>query len=116
MEFSTKALLVKSLEEKYAKKVKSNNYINQLLQSCKSWGGPVTSVRELQQVLASKPESHYHIVRTELAYYRHTHVVEYRSNPDLFRLQGAGVNHEVGLASFCLVLADNGGTSSAAVT
>ena len=36
-----------------------------LLEKCKSWGGPVTSVEELSSILKSKPD----IVRTELAYY-----------------------------------------------
>ena len=41
---------------------------------------------------------------------------EVRSNPELFKLQGHGINHEERLENFCLILADHGSTSSTSTT
>ena len=47
--------------------------MNKLLQSCKSWGGPVTSIDELDDILRALGDLADKIVRTELSYYRDTH-------------------------------------------
>ena len=61
---------------------------------------------ELQIAIRRNPDNQTAIVRTELAYYRNTHPDDVRSNPDLFKLQGPAINHDVRLENFCLILAD----------
>ena len=52
------------------------------------------------------PDNQTALVRTELAYYRNTHPDDVRSNPDLLKLQGPTINHDVRLENFCLILVD----------
>ena len=54
------------LEEKLKKSSKADDYT--LLQNCKSWRGPGTSMKELKQSLQEKPDQQVTIVKTELAY------------------------------------------------
>ena len=96
----------KIMQEKLAKKSKTNNYTDTLLQKCKTWNGPVTSVDELQMAIKRNPDNQTALVRTELAYYRNTHPDDVRSNPDLFKWQGPTINHDLRLENFCLILAD----------
>ena len=81
-----KVLHRKKIEEKTQQARHSSEYTNKLLQKCKSWGGPVTSVEELSGILEGKPDISDHIVRTELAYYRDTHKADVIANPRLFKL------------------------------
>ena len=64
--------LKERLKLKLKKSQKAKDYTKKLLQDCKSWGGPCTSVDELHQVL-NKKDNHIHILKTEMAYYAHTH-------------------------------------------
>ncbi|KAG1650219.1 hypothetical protein GQR58_028234 [Nymphon striatum] len=61
------------LEAKLNKSKKSEDYTKKLLQNCKSWGGPCTSLEELQQILKEKSDQNIQIIKIELAYYAHTH-------------------------------------------
>ena len=81
-----KVLHRKKIEEKMQQARNSSQYTMKLLEKCKSWGGPVTSVEELSSILESKPDISDHIVRTELAYYRDTHKPDVIANPRLFKL------------------------------
>ena len=99
--------LAKSIQEKIQKKSKSDNYITKILQRCKSWNGPVVTVDCLLNIIKNNKKDEARIVKTELTYYRHTHVNEFRSNPELFKLQGKGVSHETRLENLCVILADN---------
>ena len=47
--------------------------VMQLLSDCKSWGGSVTSAVEIPQVLKKNLDKQKFILRTELAYFTHTH-------------------------------------------
>ena len=73
MECSSTGKTEKKLEAKLKKSLKSKDYTKRLLQNCKSWGGPCTTVEELQQILKEKGDQDVLIVKTELAYYAHTH-------------------------------------------
>lgn len=77
-----KEILATTVKEKFEKKVKSNNYTNKLLGTCKTWGGPVVNTEELQDTLSKYPDLEESIVRNELSYYRNTHQIEVKSNPD----------------------------------
>ena len=59
--------LKQRLEEKLKKSARAEDYT--LLQNCKSWRGPATSIEELKQSLQEKPEQQVTIVKTEHIYY-----------------------------------------------
>ena len=77
-------------------------YATKLLQSCKQWSGPATSVTELEQILQSHPDIQERIVRVELACYRDTHKSEVIYNTDLCKINK--VTHEERLTNFCVLL------------
>ena len=90
--------------ENLEKAKKQSNYTNKLLQQCKSWGGPVTTIEELLQITQSKPDKIEQIVRTELSYYRDTHKSDVIANAHLFKLNK--VTHEGRLANLSILLSD----------
>ncbi|KAG1655467.1 NADH dehydrogenase [ubiquinone] 1 alpha subcomplex assembly factor 3 [Nymphon striatum] len=92
------------LEAKLNKRKKSEDYTKKLLQNCKSWRGPCTSLEELQQILKEKSDQNVQIVKTELAYYAHTHKADKIANPELFRLNG--ISHEEKLTNFAVLLSN----------
>ena len=66
-----KAKILEKLEK--AKNVAK--YTQKLLQICKSWRGPVTSVEELHQILKGNANQQEKIVQTELSFFRDTHTL-----------------------------------------
>ena len=90
--------------ENLEKAKKQSNYTNKLLQQCKSWGGPVTTIEELLQITQSKPDKIEQIVRTEFSYYRDTHKSDVIANAHLFKLNK--VTHEERLANLSILLSD----------
>ncbi|KAG1715052.1 Myosin-VIIa [Nymphon striatum] len=92
------------LEAKLNKSKKSEDYTKKLLQNCKSWRGPCTSLEELQQILKEKSDQNVQIVKTELAYYVHTHKADKIAIPELFRLNG--ISHEEKLTNFAVLLSN----------
>ena len=56
----------KSLGE-VKEKLESKRLHKKLLQNCKSWGGPCTTVEELQEILKKKCDQDVHIIKIELA-------------------------------------------------
>ena len=67
---------------------KQSQYVNKLLARCKSWGGPVVSIPELEAVIVMKRhhDEAETVVKTELTYYKHTHRTEVIASPSLFKL------------------------------
>ena len=59
--------------------------MKKLLQDCKFWGGPCTTVGKLHNVLTGK-DSQAHILKTEMAYYVHTHKADKIVCKDLFHM------------------------------
>ncbi|KAG1652562.1 Anaphase-promoting complex subunit 5 [Nymphon striatum] len=55
------------LEAKLNKSKKSEDYTKKLLQNCKSWGSPCTSLEELQQILKEKSDQNIQIGYPELS-------------------------------------------------
>ena len=60
--------------------------VHKLLIQCKSWGGPVCSIEELDSILHQKPDLVEQIVKTELTYYKHTHCADVVAAPSLIKL------------------------------
>ena len=75
------------------------------MQNCKSWRDPCTTVEELQQILKKKCDQDVHIVKSELAYYAHTHKADKLGRPDLFRLNG--ISHEEKLTNLAILLSED---------
>ena len=80
--------LKQRLKEKLKKSARAKDYTLKLLQNYKSWGGPATSIEELKQSLQEKPDQQVTIVKTELAYYVHTHKADKIARPHLFKPSG----------------------------
>ena len=66
------------IREKMTKAGNLNNMIMKLLKDCKTWNGPVTSSNELINILKTHPGQQRFILRTELAYFMHTHKTEHK--------------------------------------
>lgn len=96
--------LKRRLEEKLKKSARAKDYTRKLLQNCKSWGGPATTVEELKQSLQEKPDLQVTIVKTELAYYVHTHKADKIARPHLFKQNG--ISHEEKLMNLSILLED----------
>ena len=97
--------LKERLEVKLKKATKSKDYTKKLLQNCKSWGGPCTSIDELRLILNNKGDQEIFIVKTELAYYVHTHKAHRIARPDLFKQNG--IAHDEKLINLALLLEEN---------
>ena len=81
---------------------KQSQYVNKLLAQCKSWGGPVVSIQELEAVMKRHYDTVETVVKVELAYYKHTHSAEVIANPSLFKL--IKVTHEERLGNLLALL------------
>ena len=62
--------------EKLKKKETQSKYTKKLLDQCKSWNVPATSVDGLNDILKLNKSKSIKIVRTEISYYRDTHKSE----------------------------------------
>ena len=91
--------------EKMAKTVKEQDYMLKLLRECKTWCGPWTSCDELAAILQHRPDKVEKIVKTELAYYRHTHKSDMIARPELFKL--IRITHEERLENLFILPSDN---------
>ena len=79
-----KEKMVKRIDEKLQKASKDIDYTKKLLIDCKTWNGPVTSGEELIKAMKSRPSQEVFILRTELAYYTHTHRTDKIQRPELY--------------------------------
>ena len=104
--------LKERLELKLKKAQKTKDYTKKLLQDCKSWGGPCTSVDELHQVLNGK-DNHSHILKTEMAYYAHTHKADKIARKQLFRING--ITYEEMLENLSILLDDENDVSTSTI-
>ena len=104
--------LKERLELKLKKAQKVKEYTRKLLQDCKSWGGPCTSVDELHQVLIGK-DTQNQILKTEMAYYAHTHKADKIARKQLFRING--ITYEEMLENLSILLDDEGQVSTSTI-
>ena len=86
------------------KSARAKDYTRKLLQNCKSWGGPATSIEQLKQSLQEKLDQQVTIVKTELAYYVHTHKADKIARPHL--LKQNGISYEEKLMNLSILLED----------
>ena len=100
-----KTLLKQKIEEKMETAKKASQYVSKLLVQCKSWGGPVVSIEELEAVIRKNPDRTEMIVKSELTYYKHTHRTEVIANPKLFKL--TKITHEERLSNLLVILDQN---------
>ena len=90
--------------EKLKKSARAKDYTQKLLQNCKSWGGPATSIEELKQSLQEKSDQQVTIIKTELVYYVHTHKADKITQPHLFKQNG--ISYEEKLMNLLILLED----------
>jgi hypothetical protein len=100
------------LKKKIIKADKSKDYQKKLLQECKSWGGPATTSEELISIISGRDNAH-HVLRTEVAYYAHTHKAQRILNKDLCRINS--VSDEEMLENMTILLDDEKFSSTATV-
>ena len=84
-----------------------------LLKGCKTWNGPVTSSNELINILKTRPGQQRFILRTELAYFMHTHKTEKTQRPHLFKQNR--ISDEEKFENLCILLSDDAEESIATV-
>ena len=89
------------LELKVTKAEKAAGFVKKLLQECKTWGGPATTVDELFSILTGK-DNQYHILRTEVSYYAHTNKAQRVTNKELYRVNG--ISYEDMLENLTILL------------
>ena len=94
--------LKERLDAKLKKCAKSKDNTRKLLDNYKSWGGPCTPIEELDQILKERSELEEHIVKTELAYYNHTHKADKIARRELFKLNG--IPHDENLVNLAILL------------
>ena len=75
------------------------------MKACKKWGGPVTSASEILEILRKHPDQAEKILKTEFAYFVHTHLTEKTQRPDLFRQNK--ITYEEKIENFCILLTDD---------
>ena len=100
-------------QEKAPKTVDFNVMVKNLLNGCKKWGGPVTSASEIMEILRTNPDTAEKILRTEFAYFVHTHLTQKSQQPDLFRQNN--ISYEDKLGNFCVLLSDDVENCSATI-
>lgn len=96
---------VKRLESKQNKFKNHKSYVNKQLSLCKTWGGPFTSIDEMETVLQSHGDIETKVIRTELIYYKHTHKPDVIARPELFKLNKT--THEERLENLSTLLSDD---------
>lgn len=80
------------LKENLQKKVRAQDFIDQLLVKCKQHRGPVTSVKELKELVTStmKPAELKMFLRQEVQYQRMTHQRDSDIRRDLYKVNRLG--------------------------
>ena len=74
------------LRENLQKKVRANDFVDQLLVKCKEHGGPVTSVNEVKALVSKKSPELKTFLRQEIQYQRVTHQHDADVRRDLYKV------------------------------
>ncbi|QQP34982.1 Hypothetical protein FKW44_023068, partial [Caligus rogercresseyi] len=80
-------------------------YTQKCLQACKSWGGPSTTVEELNKILQERSDTAEKICAQSCLTYRDTHKADVIQQPDLFRVNNISSDDQ--LLKFCALLSGN---------
>ena len=111
------AMQREKLKEKITLKLKKmtdfNIMLRNLLETCKKWGGPVTSASELLEILRRNPDLSEKILRNEFSYFVHTHITEKAQRPTLFRQNN--ISYDEKLENFCILLTDDDNNCTATI-
>ena len=110
---SQRALLRERLQQKVATNQHQRDYVRRLLVECRRWGGPCSSVDELLTALRGNPDDE-RLVRTELAFYKHSHAADAAARPELFKL--VRVSHAERFENLCVLLSDDAHEASNATS
>ena len=83
-----KILSKEKLEKNCNAALKAVEYVHILLKKCKAWRGPFTTVHELEDCVVSTTDDDTlkAILRTEVAYRKHTSPHDFKTRPQLYRL------------------------------
>ena len=83
-----KVLSNEKLEKSCRAALKAVEYVHILLKKCKTWKGPFTNVHELEDCIISTTDDGTlkAILRTEVAYHKHTSPHDFKTPPQLYRL------------------------------
>ena len=83
-----KVLSREKLEKNCRAALKAVEYVHILLKKCKAWGGPFTNMHELEDCVLSTTDDDAlkAILRTEIAYRKHTSPHDVKTRPQLYRL------------------------------
>ena len=100
-----KIKMVERVKEKHKKASNVNNMIKKLLADCKSWNGPATSSDELFQIIMGRPHQEKFTLRTEFAYFSHTHRADKVQRPELYRQNC--ISQAEKLENLCVLLTDD---------
>ena len=78
----------KRLQEACDAALKAEEYVHVLLHKCKSWGGPFTTIQELENCIETTPDDKNlkNILRTEVSYRRRTSPRDFQARPSLYKL------------------------------
>ena len=75
-----------------AKKVRANNFLDQLLIKCEEHNGPLTSVEELKALIIQKFPELKCCLRLEIQYQRETHKRDAEIRKDLYKVNKASLD------------------------
>ena len=106
-----KVKMEKRLNEKFKKASNETNLIKKLLADCKSWNGPFTSGEEMITVIKSWHDQKEFIVKTELAFFTHTHKTDKIQRPELLRQNK--ITHKEKVENLFVLLSEDAEQSSA---
>ena len=98
-------ILKEEIKKKLQKTIDFNVFVKNLLNGCKQWGGPVTSASELLEILRKNPDRAEKMLKTEFAYFVHTHLTQKTQRTDLFKQNN--ISYEDKLGNFCVLLSDD---------
>ena len=101
---SQKELKKKHLLEGFQKKVRANDFVDQLLGKCKQHHGPFTSVNEVKTLVQQNPKELKSFLRLEIQYQRVTHPRDAEARKDIYRVNK--VTLEEMIENLVLILSD----------
>ena len=99
-----KELKKKHLLECFQKKLRANDFVDQLLVKCKQHQGPFTSINEVKALVKNNPTELKSFLRLEIQYQRVTHPRDAEARKDIYRVNK--VSLEEMIENLTLILSD----------
>lgn len=101
------------LKDNLKKKMRANNFVDQLLVKCKEHNGPITTIDELKDLVRHQPPELKTCLRQELQYQRVTHQRDADVRKDLYKVNKTSV-HEM-IENLTIILGSDEHQSEGAV-